>query len=321
MTGSKPLGSGPRAHPGKPRSSAGKDWLSQPERGALLGIQLVFWLATVGGRWPARQLVRVIAAWYWLFDRKARKQSQNWLRIVFEREPTRREVYRHLFSFAQVTLDRMFLLKGKVSPFVVTRTGNHHLEALSRERKGAILLGAHLGSFEAMRAGGKEEEFDIHIVGNFENARMINSLLDRLDPESRARVIDIGEDPLSTTLAMRERVEDGTIVALLGDRATAKVRTVEATFFGRPAWFPAGPFILASLLRCPIYLVFGLYHEPNRYDLYCELFSEQLELPRASRQEHLEAEVQRFADALERYARKAPYCWFNFYDFWTRPEA
>lgn len=321
MTARKPDAEGAVTRTVVGAGSPTADWLSQPERGALLGIQLVFWLATIGGRWPARQLVRFIAAWYWLLDSKAREASKSWLRVVLEREPTRRDVYRHLHTFAQVTLDRIFLLKGKTSPFVFTRTGNHHLEALSASRQGAVLLGGHLGSFEAMRVGGQEENFDIHILGNFANARMINSLLERLDPEMRARVLDIGEDPLSSILATKTRVEEGAMIALLGDRVLPNGRNVEVTFFGRPAWFPGGPFILASLLRRPVCLVFGLYQEPNRYDLYCEPFSELLELPRATREAQLKVEVQRFADALERYARKAPYCWFNFYDIWKEPDA
>lgn len=305
--------------PAAGESSQGGAWLSQPERGALLGIQLVFTLATLFGRWPARQLVRLIAAWYWLFDRAARRASEDWLRTVFERAPRRREVYTHLNTFAQVTLDRIFLLKGKTRPFEVTRTGNQHLLKLRDTRQGAILLGAHLGSFEAMRVGGDEEALDIHIVGNFENAKMINALLDRLDPEMRARVIDIGADPMTSTLTMQARVEEGAMVAILGDRVAPNSKVVEARFFGRPAYFPAGPFILASLLRCPVYLVFGLYRPPRGYDLFCEPFAERVELPRANRQESLEAVVQRYADRLEDYARKAPYSWFNFYDFWEPP--
>lgn len=301
--------------------TSNESWLTQPERGAVLGIRLVFWMATIFGRWPVRQLVRLIAAWYWLFDRAAREASRGWLQVVLEREPTRREVYKHLFSFAQVTLDRLFLLQGKTAAFQVTRTGNEHLIALRDGRQGAILLGAHLGSFEAMRVGGEEEDFDIHIVGNFANARMINSLLDELDPAMRARVIDIGEDPMSSTLRIQEQLAEGGMVAILGDRVTPRSKTVTVEFFGRPAAFPAGPFILASLLQCPVYLVFGLYQEPNRYDLFCEPFASQVVLPRRSRQDSLEAVVQAYAHRLEAYARRAPYSWFNFYDFWKKPDA
>lgn len=296
-------------------------WLSQPERGALLGMKLMLWVATVCGRWPARQVVRLIAAYYVCFDKEARRHSTAWLRTVWGREPRFREVYRHFFTFAQVTLDRLFLVQGKVGAFEVERTGNAHLMELERARQGAILLGAHLGSFEAMRAGAHEESFGINIVGNFANAKLINSLLDDLGSNQQARFIDISADPIQSTMLIRERLEEGEMVAVLGDRQSAGMKTVRVNFFGKPASFPAGPFILAALLDCPVYLVFGLYHEPNRYSLHCEPFRDKLVLPRRQRQEALEEVVQAYADRLEVYARQAPYCWFNFFDFWDEPQA
>ena len=87
-------------------------------------------------------------------------------------------------------------------------------------------------------------------------------------------------------------------------------------FCGAEAAFPTGPFLLASALKCPVYLVFGLYFEPNRYELFCEPFADRIELPRAARAEALRAVVQRYAERLEHYARQAPDNWFNFHDFW-----
>lgn len=292
------------------------DWLSQPERGALLGMKLVMWLATAFGRWPARQLVRAVALYYALFDRSARAASRDWLTTVQGRAPSFGETYRHFFTFAQVTLDRFFFLRGKTAPFEISRTGNEHLIALQRTRQGAVLLGAHLGSFEAMRAGGREEAFDINIVGNFANARVINALFEDLGDANRARVIDVSDDSLNATLQMRERLEDGEMVALLGDRRSEATKSVTVSFFGRPARLPAGPFILASLLGCPVYLVFGLFHAPRHYALHCEPFAERIELPRGTRQQALQDVMQRYATRLEHYASTAPYCWFNFFEFW-----
>ena len=77
-------------------------------------------------------------------------------------------------------------------------------------------------------------------------------------------------------------------------------------------------FLLAAALKCPVYLVFGLYFEPNRYELFCEPFAERIELPRKGRHEALAQVVQSYAQRLEHYARLAPDNWFNFYDFWQK---
>jgi predicted LPLAT superfamily acyltransferase len=212
----------------------------------------------------------------------------------------------------------MFLLQGATGAFEVRRTGNEYLQELARSRRGAVLIGAHLGSFEAMRASGAKERFPINIVGHFENARMINALLERLDPEASARVLHVGQDPMGFALKVRERLDAGEMVAILADRVGLNDKRVEVEFFGARAEFPSGPFLIAATLKCPVYLVFGLYFAPNRYELYCEPFAERIELPRQRRAQTLEEVVQRYAQRLESYVRKAPDNWFNFYDFWKR---
>ncbi|MFT5430031.1 MAG: putative LPLAT superfamily acyltransferase [Myxococcota bacterium] len=294
-------------------------WLTTGERGTLVGIRAVFFMATVFGRLPTRLLARGIALWYALFDKKAKAASRQWLAQVEGVEPDSvswRQVYGHVLRFTQVTIDRLFFLKGKTSQFDVRRTGPEHLQAAKKAGKGAILLGAHLGSFEAMRSTGKEDELPLNILGNFTNAKMINELFAKLNPDLAARVIHIEPGSVNFVFEIRQALERGEFVAILGDRVGLDDRRVEVTFMGRKTEFPAGPLMIAYLLKAPILLTFGLYHEPNIYDVHCEPFSDRLLLPRADRDAHLQAAAQRYADRLEFYVRKAPLNWFNFYDFW-----
>ena len=90
-------------------------------------------------------------------------------------------------------------------------------------------------------------------------------------------------------------------------------------FFGRPAQFPIGPYLIASTLQLPVVLSFGLYRGGKRYDLYFETFAECISIPRAERAQRIGEWTQRFATRLEHYTRLDPYNWFNFYDFWHRP--
>jgi predicted LPLAT superfamily acyltransferase len=303
------------------REPAAQGWLSQRERGAVAGMRALFWIATAFGRAPARQLVRLIALYYALFDRIAREASRGWLTQVHGRRVRFREIYAHVLCFARVTLDRVFLLMRSHSAFVVNRTGHEYLDELARTRRGAVLIGAHLGSFEAMRVGAAVDRLPLNIVGHFENARMINALLERLDPNASARVLHVGRDPVGFAMQVSERLERGEMVAILADRVGLNDKRVEVDFFGKKAAFPTGPFMLASVLKRPVYLVFGLYFEPNRYELFCEPFAECIELPRRQRASALQDVVQRYAQRLECYARMAPDNWFNFYDIWKSGQA
>jgi predicted LPLAT superfamily acyltransferase len=291
-------------------------WLSVGERGTVLGFRLVFIMATLFGRWPARVLVRAIALYYALLDRPARRASRQWWTVIQGTAPTFGTMYRHILRFAQVTLDRIFLLQGKTKHFAVVSHGHELLEQAREQGRGAILVGAHLGSFEAMRARSHATAIPLSILGHFENARMINALFSVLNPGAAARVIHISPGSVDFIFKVQQRVEAGEFVAVLGDRTGLNERSMVVDFFGAPARFPTGPFTLAAVLKCPLFLTFGLYREPNRYDLHCERFAERVELPRKNREAELRALVQRYAQRLEHYCRIAPDNWFNFYDVW-----
>ena len=160
-------------------------------------------------------------------------------------------------------------------------------------------------------------QLKINIAGYFRNARMINSLLERLDPETTARVIHLNPAQVDSVLAIRARIAAGEMVALTADRTGVNERSVEVSFLGGRAHFPSAPFLLAAILHCPVYLVFSLYRDPDTYELYCEPLEEHcIALPRGRREAALASYVDRYAQRLEHYCRMAPYNWFNYYDFW-----
>ena len=291
-------------------------WLTTREKGTLAGIQLGLGLATLLGRRGMAPVVRLIALWYALFDHNAVRASRLWLERVNGRPAGFRDVYRHIRVFVQVTLDRVFLLQGKLSGLVFIRNGTEYLLRQRQSGRGAVLLGGHLGSYEAMRAGSATFDLPIQVLGYFENAKMINALFDRLNPRLAARVIHMGDDPVGVVARVRGRIEAGEFVGMLGDRVGLNDRVVRVPFLGQEAAFATGPLLLAALLRCPVYLVFGLYTRPNHYELHCEPFAERIELPRAQREHALRTWVERYAQRLEHYARRAPDNWFNWFDFW-----
>ncbi|MEO6594492.1 MAG: lipid A biosynthesis acyltransferase [Planctomycetota bacterium] len=301
-------------------SSAAKQpvtWLNRSERGTVLGIKAAFRFATLLGRTTTKPLVALVALWYRLFDRRAVRASRSWLQRVTGRRPGFWAVYQHLRTFAQVTLDRVFLLTGRTQALTFTRTGNQLLARQAATGRGALLLGAHVGSFEAMRAGGDDDHFRIQILGFFKNSKRINALLSELNPGQAAQVMHLGFDPIGVMARVQECLEQGQFVATLADRTGLDERAVEATFFGETAQFAGGPFLIASILHCPVYLVFGLYSPPDRYDLHCEHFADRIDLPRRDREKGLREWVQRYAARVEHHARQAPMNWFNFFDFWA----
>jgi len=298
-------------------SAAGASrWQDAAEKGAVLGIELLVWASRLLGRRLGRLLLHPVAAWYAAFHGDVRRASRAYL-LRAQGRASPADVYRHVLCFARVTFDRLFLVRGEYRPFAVTFRGEEHLRALRDAGRGAILLLAHLGSFEVMRAFSVERALPVRMLGYFRNARMINAALRRLNPAADAQLVEIRPDDPTFVFEVEALVASGALVGTMGDRVGFDGKAVRVPFLGAPASFPTGPWLLAAALRCPVYLAFGIYREPNRYELSCELLAERVDLPRGARQEAVAALVARYADRLAAACREAPYNWFNFHDFWS----
>ena len=279
-------------------------------------MRVLLLITRVLGRRGGRALLRPIIFYFTLFAGDARRASRAWYERVTG-SSSFWTAYNHFLRFAEVALDRVFFVRGELDHFEFDRGGTHLMQELVASGRGALLLGAHFGSFEALRAAGRSNSLPINILAHNENARMIAAFLDEVSGgQSRVRVIEINPSDKTYILTVKERVDAGELVAVLGDRLGLSDRHTTVSFFGAPARFPSGPYIMASVLRCPVLMVFSTYVAPRRYVLRCELLADRVELPRASREQAIAAYAAQFAARLEHYARAAPDNWFNFFDFW-----
>jgi predicted LPLAT superfamily acyltransferase len=271
-------------------------------------------LGTLLGRSAARGFVAILTLYFVLLRSSLRKWSQAYLRRL-GRPHGFAAVYAHVRAFADTAVDRLFLIRGEFHHYQITQNGHELMLRLKQERRGAILLGAHLGSFEAMRMRSDAHAIPVNVVGYIRNAARINSVLQKLNPALNTRLIEVEPESPGFIFKIKERIEAGELVAILGDRVGHGAKT-QARFLGGNIELPTGPYAIAAVLGCPIYLTFGLYRPPRGYDLYCELFAEKVVLSRKRRREDLSAYAQRYAERLEHYCRLAPDNWFNFYDYW-----
>ena len=181
-----------------------------------------------------------------------------------------------------------------------------------------MLLGAHVGSFDMLRAFGRASPVPVNPVMFRDAAGVFSRLVERIDPELARRVIDI-EAP-GAVLRVQEAVRRGEIVGFLADRAAEQPdRTVALPFLGGTADFPTGPMVIAHLLRAPVVLFYGIRTGPRRYTARFEVFADSIKLRRAERTEDTRAAMQVYADRLAAICSAHPYNWFNFYDFWHAP--
>ncbi|MCG5529941.1 lipid A biosynthesis acyltransferase [Halorhodospira halochloris] len=285
----------------------------QYERGSPSAVRFMRWAARRLGRVPARLLLYPITLYFFVTSRQGRTASYDFLRRILDRSPTWRDVFRHMHTFAAVILDRVYFILGDVERFDVQVHGYSEVANKMGER-GAVMLGTHLGSFDAVRCMAiMGYSVELKVMMHYEQNQYITQALEALNPSIAETVIPIGRE--DSLLQAMEWVERGGCIGLLGDRVTSVRRACQCEFLGGHALFPTGPWWLARRLEVPVILFFGIYRGGKRYDIYLE----ELEWPEQY-QDSKEIErvlAQRYAYRVEHYVREAPYNWFNFYPFWV----
>lgn len=295
-------------------------WTQQPERGSAILLRLAVWLVLALGRPVGRALLYPISAYFFLFSGHARRASCRYLERALGRAPSWAESFRHYHTFAAAILDRLCLLTGRQDLFDLDVHGEAVLREITERGQGCLLVGAHLGSFEMLRAlGAQQDGLTIKALMYSDNAQKFNRVFDALNPRLAADVIHVGS--FDSLLGVQEHLARGHLLALLGDRVVGGAKRVRCDFLGAPADFSSAPWLLASVLKVPVVLFFCLHRGNRKYEIHFELMAEQIVLDRQQRDTDIQGWAQRYADRLAEHCRAAPYNWFNFYDFWDEERA
>lgn len=297
---------------------AGPDWRSQQEKSNLAILRLMVWISLTFGRRIGRIVLYGIAAYYVLFAAHARRASREYLHRALGRWAEWSDGFRHVLSFASTIHDRIYLLNDRFDLFDIEVVGAEALHESLARQPGALLIGAHLGSFEVLRAVGRGRAgLKVAMLMYEENARKINATLEAINPAATEDIIALGR--LDSMLQTRERLDQGYLVGMLADRRLGDDAVATCDFLGQPAAFPLGPFRMAAMLQRPVFFMTGLYLGGNRYRIHFEPLADFSDTPRSERAAAIAAAQQRYAGRLSHYCRQAPYNWFNFFDFWEKP--
>ncbi len=294
------------------------DWSTQRERGNLLALKIIAWFALHAGRRFSRLILLPVVAYFYASSPKARRASMAFLSRIPDANTGALAVFRHLYAFAAVTLDRVYFLNGRFDLFDVTvqDPGNQALGTATRGQ-GMFLMGAHMGSFESVRCIARQHpSLKMVLLMYEENARNIQRLLGAINPEAQQAIISLGQP--SAMLEVRDQLKAGSLIGILADRSLDASGRVEVNFLGSPAEFPIGPFRLAALLKHPVFFMIGRYEGGRRYTIYLEPVADFSDVAPADRERAISAALKRYVELIERHCVQAPHNWFNFFDFWQK---
>lgn len=314
------LGMLPRA-PGlirrKPGRSGQRHWAHIGERGSLAGLRFIGFMDKAVGRTVSHAILYPVTAYFFLTHPRARRASRQFLAAAGA-PATARNSFRHFMQFSLSILDKVAAWYDP-RRIAVEFPERERLSRAVAGGQGVLLLSAHLGNLELARAlSTLIPGLRVNAVVYTSNAQKVNAMLERTNEEYPLRLIHVQHIGPDTTLLLREKIAAGEVVVIVGDRTPVSEQSpvVQAEFLGRPAPFAIGPYVLAHVLECPVYLFFCL-QEGRGYRVHMEPFAAGIRLPRQGRAEAAAAWAQRYADRLADYGRRFPLQWYNFYDFWA----
>ena len=247
--------------------------------------------------------------------------------------------YKHLFSFIVTVCEKFAAWNGDIplkDLTLKTKEDYDKIIDLLNNKKGIIILFAHLGNIELLKAlavineGNPIQNCKINIVMDFNMNKNVNIMIAsaKNSKDNSVDFIDAKNIGPETIISMESKLNNGEIIAIAGDRTSSKSDKFNLiNFLGDEAPFPYGAFLIPVLLKYPTYYFFALREKdkiiPKRYDFYIyesKIISniQNKKLNKNNKSEIVLELTKEFAEITEKMLLKYPYQWYNMHSFWAK---
>ena len=302
-------------------SSDVSQWSTSRETGSPWQLRLMRWLALHAPAIVMEPLLWSITLVYALqSQRPTTRASALYLERILGRRASLRDLHRQTNMFAHVYVDRVKLLSGGLDRFKVQVSGADLIERQHAAGRGGILVGAHFGSFEVLRAFDRTlPDLRVRYLMYPEHATVSTGLLNQLNPSVADRIISL-QDGQTAMLQVFEALNEGEFVAFLGDRLVdPSIRgQIQVPFLGDTINVPTSPYIAAIAARVPLFFCTAPRLGKDHYAIEFSMLYDGSPVERAERGERIAALAGSYAAKLEAMCRRHPFNWFNFFDIWSK---
>lgn len=320
------------------KKNESKHWYEIKEKtGASAGLTIAYWMLKIFPPAVSRFLAYPIGFFFALFAPKVRNYSRTYLEQLRSYTGSSRHLstISHITSFAVALVEKMQVWSGKYKTKRVHYHDDDIEELLSdfENGRGFLLMVNHLGNSEMVRALADHDQLRVSRpivatpIADYNISSGFFAILKKINPHAAENVIDARNVGPETIELVQKKLDAGEIVVIAGDRisANSSQHTIYAPFLGKPAAFAYGAFVIASLLKAPVYFMTGVRSHDitlkSDHDIYIQKNHIDFDCPRKERKARIQQMVNEYAAMLEKLCITYPYQWYNFFDFWAKPGA
>jgi predicted LPLAT superfamily acyltransferase len=282
-------------------------------KGTVLGYRIFVFLIQKAGVKSAYFLLYFVASYYFLFLKKSNRAIFYYFnkRLGHSYFKSKKMVFQSYFVFGQTIIDKVSISAGMREQFSYEFDGIETLKKLLAEKKGGVLISAHIGNFEIAEHffGEIDVNFQINLVTTDLEHSDIKKYLESVTQKPTVKFIIIKDD-LSHIFEINAALGRNELICFTGDRYFEGTKSLSAELLGQEANFPAGPFLIASRLQVPVVFVYVM-KEPN---LHYHLYAREAIVKHRDEKGLLNAYIENVESMLEKY----PLQWFNYFDFWNQ---
>ena len=284
-------------------------------RGNKTGFRIFVWVLKNAGLTPAYLLLRLVAFYFFIFSGKAFGVQYAFFRQHLSYSSLRsvRSIYKNYYWFGQTIIDKIVLMSGLKNPFRFDFEGEEYLRQMVSQRKGGLLLSAHIGNWEIAGHLLQRLGTDMHIVMYDGEEQQIKDYLASITEKHSAHIILIRDD-LSHIYAIQEALSKNAFVCMHADRFLEGNKTLQGNFLKKTASFPAGPFLLARTFQVPVSFVFAMKDRAFDYHFYAS----SPKIYTGEKETSLEEMLRDYCLNMEKIIQKYPLQWYNYYNFWAQ---
>lgn len=284
----------------------------------VLGYKIFVFILNTFGLNPAYFILRFVSFYYFLFSKPNIYIRQYFIQAHgFSKIKARLSVYKNNFLLGQTLIDKVAVMAGAKNSFHVIHTNGEKLDELASIGKGGILVSAHIGNWEVAGQGLNRLGTAFNILMYSNEKEDVKQYMDGVMKEKKINIIAIDEETKSHIIELHKAFSNNELVVMHGDRYREGAKTLTSNFFGKPAKFPAGPFVMAAKFGVPLCIVFAIKKDKHTYDFSVEKL---IQVERVRGEEQLDKVckelLEQYIFEVENIARKYPHQWFNYYDFW-----